>query len=136
MGIIRGIMTILKVRDNIKQAEVENVEKDLKPQTEKAGVQKSENKESPVELTLLKNKLESELYDIEEKIIIAQEQLELSIASKWDDLAKIALSMKHNLVDQKMKISYQVYKLDERINSIGIDKRHLEIKMNELVNKR
>ncbi|UZQ82044.1 PspA/IM30 family protein [Thermoanaerobacter sp. RKWS2] len=136
MGLADKIKSIFKAKANSILNELEDPEEALELSLEELREQLNKINKSLIEVTTVKKRLESNLSDIRDKIRLAQEQADLSIASNREDLAQAALSKKMDLTEQEERISKELKQLEEKIKMIAANKEKLERHIYDLQNKK
>lgn len=136
MSIIGRIKSIFKAKTNSILNEIENPEEALQLSLEEMREQVTKIKKSLVEVTTVKKRLESDLFDIKGKIKLASEQAELAITSNREELARAALVKKQDLMAQEERIAAEIDQLNQKITAITNSKEQLEAQISDLENRK
>ncbi|MGE5632394.1 MAG: PspA/IM30 family protein [Caulobacteraceae bacterium] len=136
MSILYRIKSIIKAKVNTALNEMENPEEALELSLDEMREKISKVKEALVEVVTIKRRLEGELTGVKDKIKLAQDQAELAVKAKRDDLAQAALKKKQDLTAQEERTALEVEKLQEKVKVITDSKEQLERRLDELENKK
>lgn len=136
MGILTRLKTIFNAKANALLDEIEDPEEALEFSLKEMREQIRKIKKSLLEVTTIKKRLESELDSIKGKIKLTDEQAELSIALGREDLAKVALEKKQDLLEQEKKITLDIEHIQEKLRVIRSNKEQLETRIKQLENKK